>query len=139
MSTSALAKRGRIGVAFVKRIRKKWSNGAFFTNERYTRSVQYHASPKGHIRKGEGAGWGEFVMRRSSRTQPHSTHTYTNTLALTFLHLAGQISLALFLPRAQPPHPPYICISIRTASPKSAFFRKIVFFPPLHTILDTFK
>lgn len=99
---------------------RKRSNEAFFTNERYTRSAQYHASPKGHMRKGRGRV-GEIVMRRSSRTQPHTTHTYTSTLALTFLHLVGQISLALFLPKNQPPHPPYTFISIRTASPNRHF------------------
>lgn len=112
---------------------RKRINGAFFANERYTRSMQYHASRKGHLRKGGEGGEG-VVMRRSSRTQPHRTHTHTYTLALTFLNFAGQISLAIFLLRAQPPHPTNVSQS--ELPHQIGVFRRIGFFRL--TNLDTF-
>lgn len=114
-----------LGLHLPNAFESKRSNGAFFANERHTRSAQYHASPKGHM--GKGRGGGEFVMRRSSRTQPHTIHTHTDILALTFLHLAGQISLAQFLLRAQPTHPSTIFISIKNFLAKSAFSAKFLF------------
>ena len=134
MNTSAFAKGFRIGVAFANALERKRINGAFFANERYTRSAQYHASPKGHMGNGRGGGGKSSYDAHHARSRTPQTHT--NILALTFLHLAGQIPLALFLLRAQPTHPSYVSQS--ELPHQIGVFRIIPFFLP-HTNLDTFE
>lgn len=133
MSTSALAKGGRIGVAFVKRIRKKWSNGAFFTNEIYTRSAQYHASPKGHMRKGRGGGLGG-IRHATLITHAAAQHTHLHKHLGAYFSSFGGADLSRSLSPESPTAPPTIHIYLNQNC-----LTKIGIFSPPHTILDTFK
>lgn len=139
MSTSALAKGGRIGVAFVKRIRKKWSNGAFFTNERYTRSAQYHASPKGHMRKGRGrVGGNSSCDAHHARSRTAHTLTQTPWRLLFFIWRGRSLSLSFSQEPNRPTHHTYVSQS-ELPHQNRHFSVKSFFFPPPHTILDTFN